>query len=438
MFKRLLASKEDPRCQTCFASGPCIRCRRVNRPLGKVTAQGPVCNSCYPYFQDARQCEVCGESSRKLSLLRTSEGEKKACPRCLRVDHRNCASCRKHRACVQVADGAWKCQKCLNFGEVACGSCSALMPAGLGKRCNACYWRERCAHGASQLVELLRVLRVREAFMAFAAWLPAQGSEQRAALALKKHVKFFELLDAAEQTPWNSEFLLRRFGTATLRRYELPMRWIQSEMGLVVSAADKVLEADTRRIRKAITAFPEGSVARELLASFVQELESRRNAGKITERSMRMALRPAVSLLATEDSAGLRIPGQAALDKYLGEVPGQRAAISTFLGFLRSKEVIDLQLPAKATATSSLARKALEKKLLALLDAHGNATRIAKQWVPLALRYFHYMTAKEATIVSAAASRNEKDGGLVLTYKDQDYWVPYELSALFGKSDFIS
>lgn len=48
MFKRLLASQDDARCQACVAAMPCIRCRNVGRPLGKRTPQGPVCKSCYP------------------------------------------------------------------------------------------------------------------------------------------------------------------------------------------------------------------------------------------------------------------------------------------------------------------------------------------------------------------------------------------------------
>lgn len=438
MFKRLLASDSDSRCQACTAAMPCIRCRRTGRPIGKITAQGPVCNACYKYFVEERPCGVCSKPSRVLNVLRTADGDKMVCPRCLRVDQHTCASCRKHRPCELTPEGRWQCRLCKELGEVACGSCSAPMAAGNGKRCQACYWTERCQRTAAQLMELLRTTRARNAFGAFVTWLTTQGSPQRAAMRLSKHVEFFEMLDGASDEEWTSEFLLKHFGTAALRRYELPVRWLQSHLGVALLAEDKEREADSLRVRKVIATMPAGTVAHNLLKEFEKELKDRCDAGRLTERSMRLAFRPAVALLATEDPQGERVPGQAALERYLAETPGQRAAMSTFIGFLKSSRGVELRIPAKPGPSSATERKALERQLASLLAPSLNTVEVAKRWMLLALRYFHHLSAKDAKTVCAGSTQQLSESGMVLTYQGQEYWIPRRINDGGGALSFVA
>ena len=430
MFKKLLANQETPRCQACVAAMPCVRCRRVGRPVGKITATGPACSSCASYFNDPRSCEVCSKPARVLNVLRTADGDKKACSRCLRVDHRTCSMCRKHRHCEPMSDGRWHCKLCREVGEVPCGTCGKLMPAGKGKRCDACYWLERCKRSASQLVELLKSPRVREAFLDFVAWLPSQGYVNKAAVGLRIHVRFFELMDAAGDEVWTGDFLLKKLGPAMLRKYELPMRWLQAERGLALEPQDKIREADNRRVRKAIATMPQGSVGRELLEAFEAELLRRRSAGKLSDRSMRLAFRPALVLLALEDADGSRVPSQATLERYLAKTPGQRAALSTFIGFLKANRGIDLRLPPKMSSNSLAERKALEKQITALMALTVKSGQVAKSWAPLALRYLHHMTPAQANEVVTRAVTRDEGNGTVLHCDGHDYWIPCDPSTL--------
>jgi hypothetical protein len=427
MFKRLLVAQDDPRCQACFASKPCIRCRRRDRPVGKLTEQGPVCNSCYSYFIEPSPCEVCNEPSRRLSVLRTADGDKKACPRCHRTNQHTCAFCRKHRLCEQTRDGRWRCRLCAEVGEVTCAICFAPMAAGNGKRCQACYWAERCERSAVQLVELLHSKRARDAFSAFATWLQTQGSAQRAALRLTRHAEFFVMLDGCSAEAWTSEFLLKRFGTATLRRYEMPVRWFHLHANIELPAQDKARDSDLRRVRTAVVMMPEGSLARELLEAFQRELERRRDTGKLTERSMRLAFRPAVALLAEEDPRGERVPGQAALERYLAATPGQRAAVSTFLGFLKARRGIELRLPTKPSAQ---VRQSLEKQIAALITSPVDADQTPNRWALLALRYFHHLSATDAKTIYKESKLHPGSGGTVFTFRGQGYWIPAEPTML--------
>ncbi|MCF8205849.1 MAG: hypothetical protein K9J82_12270 [Methylotenera sp.] len=297
------------------------------------------------------------------------------------------------------------------------------MPAGFGKRCSGCYWRERGERNAGQLVELLSTPRVRDAFLEFAAWLlgDEKGVERRTR-RLPEHVQFFVALDRSGDEPWTGEFLLKNFTTSELRRLELPVKWLQTRSGSALSVGAKSDAADLRRVREAVDRLPHGTRAREVADAFASELITRHAAGELSAKSARMALRPAVSLLEEEDPDGSRLPAQAALESYLGKVPGQRAAMSTFLGFLRAKHNLDLRLPPKQS--SSAARKTLEKQVAAMVQDQRPAAEVDKRWLLLALRYFHHLSAVDAKAIHATATRVDTVDGVELRLEKSVYWMP--------------
>lgn len=423
MFKRLLRSEERPQCQACLVAQPCVRCKRSGQPVGLITEYGPACESCRVYFLEPEPCEGCGTLSQRLSNATKADGVKRLCPQCATKHHRTCADCRRHRPCEAGADGKWRCKACSELGTVPCGTCTRPMPAGFGKRCSGCYWRERSDQNVRQLVERLSTPRVREAFLAFAAWLleDEKGIERRTR-RLPEHAQFFVALDQLGEEPWTGEFLLKKFSTGSLRRYELPVKWLETRSGSVLSETDKRDAADLRRVREAVNGLPTGTLARQVADAFAGELLKRHATGELSARAARMALRPAIALLEEEDPEGRRLPGQAALESYLGKVPGQRAAASTFLGFLRAKYDSDLRLPPKRSSTD--ARKALEKKIAALVQDQRPKAEVERQWILLALRYFHHLPAADAKAIHAAASRVDTANGVELRMGDSVYWLP--------------
>lgn len=423
MFKRLLALEENPRCQACVAAQPCIRCRRSGRPVGMITDYGPVCNSCRVHFVKPQPCQMCGEVTSRLTRVSTANGDKQACSSCATADHRSCSACGRHRPCQEVGGGVWQCRKCIELGQVPCNSCHALMPAGLGNRCQACYWQERCKHGVSQLTELMTGVRAREAFASFGSWLVSEGLAKRGTLRLRQHVEFFVVLDAAGDEDWTSAFLLKLFGTAALRSYELPVRWL-AQSGVELSDEDKAREADLRRVQKSAALVPAMTPAREVIDAFSDELLKRHAVGELTIRSVRLAMKPAAALLHLEDPLGRRLPGQPALDRYLRQVPGQRAAVSAFVSFLRANRGLELRIPSKPSAGSVEIRKSLEKQIAVLVAEVGDTPEVAKRWMSLALRYFHHLSVTEAKMVCAKATPVEVDEGIELSYEGRAYWIP--------------
>lgn len=425
MFRRLLASEPNARCLSCISAQPCVRCKRAGRPVGVITPSGPACNACRVYFVPEKGCEICGTPSRHISKLVTDEGDKKVCPACLRKTHHTCTSCRRFRACDEGADGRLRCKRCTELGQVSCVTCERSMPAGYGSRCEACYWRSRCNDQAKQLVELITRPRVRDAFLAFVPWvLKEDGRAQRTTQRLRTHADFFVTLDKLGDVSWTGALLLEHFGTTALRRYELPVRWLVLSQGIELKQEDKQREADRRRLREAPTKLPAGSLGRHVLGEFVDELMRRQLADSLTMRSARLAVRPAFLLLTAEDPDAVRLPSQEALARCLGQVPGQRAAISTFLGFLKSKYGLELLLPPKSTPNSASVRKALEKQMATIVLAQDPSDAQLKRWLPLAMRYFHRMSQKQAKEIIAASTIQSADSGWELRRGEVVYWLP--------------
>lgn len=424
MFSRLLISDPNAKCRKCVAGAPCVRCERAGRPLGLLTELGPVCNSCYPYFREEHTCATCGLGSRRLSRVETDTGPKLICQRCATAHHRTCAQCRRHRLCSEKASGEWVCKKCDALGEVACGECSSPMPAGRGARCDKCYWHARCQSVGDQHLELLSTPRAREGFAAYLEWAMAEVDHTRLTRALPRHVEFFEMLETLGEAPWTVDALLREFGTATLRKYELPMRWMSATQGVELSAEAKAQRAETDRSLALVEMAAAGSVGREIMLAFHARLSARVAAGVMRPKSMRLALRPAIAVLQIADPNWQSVPDQAALEKYLAETPGQRAACSTFLGFLKETRGVELTARAEKSPADSRRHKTLGEQLAALAREPLRADDFEQRWLLLALKYFQQLTDAKASKVLKQARVVRVDDGFEVKFEGQIFWIP--------------
>ncbi|MNI34128.1 hypothetical protein D3C73_881100 [compost metagenome] len=122
-------------------------------------------------------------------------------------------------------------------------------------------------------------------------------------------------------------------------------------------------------------------------------------------------------------------PDQDALDVYLAKAPGQRAAISGFVRYLREVHGAKIALPKVDLGRAQLQRrKRLESELLALMKEGGNDNEFKKKWLPVALAYFHGLNKRVGLMVKDA-DIIQVDGGLAITWNNDVYWLPYEFHA---------
>lgn len=420
---RLLVSDPAAHCRKCAAVRPCIRCHRSGRALGLILPQGPVCNACYVYFREPQRCSVCSQLVRKYS--RSVPDQAVVCLKCAGNDNKTCGVCRHHRRCTARSDGTWICRKCEREPYTICQGCQAPVEPGRNGRCEACYWQGRCKHKGEQLTEMFHLEPVRQAFASYMGWALRHTDAERLCLALTRHVEFFITLDQHPNAVWDEAFVLRVFGTGKLRKYELPTRWLQEQQALVLLPEAKQANAEIQTSRKLLQSLPAGSVAGAVLQAFFDELHARVEAEKIKPRSMRMALRPAVSLLRAASPECAAMPDQAALNDMLRRAPGQRAAVSTFLEFLKTRYSIELAAHQSAAHRLVHPREKLGAKLAEIAKSSRRDAKARRLWDVTALRYFHYLRKTQAQELVKTANRITSVGGDELQAGSQVFWLPH-------------
>ena len=200
--------------------------------------------------------------------------------------------------------------------------------------------------------------------------------------------------------------------------------------GLVVVDADtRETDSERRRIEAILNRLPAGSEAAVILGGYHATLRARGSAGKCTLRSVRLALSPAAGLLEMAAAGRGLPPGQRTLEAFLRQSPGQQAAVSSFVTYLRRAYGTDLAFPRRSARQRQKERRAkLLPELLAMMRDAGGTEAVDRRWLRIALQYFHDLPAR--------AGKNTADddvatdaGGITVRVKNQSYWIPWPKQA---------
>lgn len=422
----------DAICGKCERQGPCVRCGRAMDRIGLRTRHGPACNACAPHFREPAPCGSCGALSKHLTRVTRFGHALRLCPRCSRVDHGTCAWCRRYRLLADSDTGKRLCKRCRKEGQLPCPKCGNPMPAGCGNQCWDCYRGELadkrtkidCAAFSSRIMA--------GQFEAFGKWLKATRGPETAARKIHRFLPFFlEIEREWGVIPAYTE-LVSHFGAKRLRAVLLAVRWME-EAGIVKSDPDEMrADSDRRRIGAAIERFPERSLPRAILESYCAELDKRIEAGRSNVRSIRLATTPAARLLEETMGLGRKIPDQRALDAYLRQAPGQRAALAGFVAHLRKVHGATLVLPKRnPRAAQRKRRRKLKKELLALMRRRESCSQTDQSWIKLGLAYFHDVPMKVAAGVRLEDTVPDR-GGMSVRIANQRYWIPRREAHLFA------
>lgn len=428
---RLLKSDDKAVCRQCERNQPCVRCGDKEYAIGRITPYGPVCNACSVYFRkEIRPCPRCGKSSRFLCRSIKLGFEQEVCQVCRRIDHGTCALCHKNRELLEDSLGRMVCRKCQEKGFVLCPCCGEAMPAGMGARCENCYWRELLGKRIAMASEIFSLSNHSALFREFGEWLGNECGVKKAAITLNRYLPFFqELFSLGALTPEYSA-LLACFTTLGLRRNLLPMRFLGSTGKVEVDEVSKRNAADQVSIEKIISKFETGSRAREILDLYHLVLLKRLQMERIKWSSIRLALRPAASLLMATMENGHGWPTQKDLDGYLQKSPGQRATLSGFVCFLRDQFQVSLELPPKSLRKQSgpRQRKALEQELIGLMAGGAKDGAHQRKLIEVALRYFHRVPLREARKMAVEDQLVKiQGGGKAVLSERKHYWLPKTL-----------
>ncbi|WP_227487816.1 hypothetical protein [Acidithiobacillus sp. HP-11] len=298
------------------------------------------------------------------------------------------------------------------------------MPAGRIAECEACYWRGLLKKRIAMNQAAFSAQTMARHFEHYAAWLAATVGENKAAITLNKYLSFFLEMEKVWKDLPDYARLVAHFGAEGLRRVRLPMRWMQ-ETGLV-SKDDAVLRDDSekRQIEQLLKTLEGNTKGSRILKEYHDALMLKANSGKLRLRSVRLALTPARALLLEAQKMGLNFPSQKAVERYLGRVPGQRAALTGFVRFLHEMHSANIAIPQPMDGAVQKARQIkLEKELMAMMRDGDESDEFIRRWVSVGLAYFHGLPKNIGRNVALNLLENE-DEGIVIKFSGKSYWLP--------------
>ncbi|WP_461196980.1 hypothetical protein [Acinetobacter pittii] len=413
-------------CPKCENNRPCIRCQRVDYSIGKITKNGPVCNSCSVYFREFQACERCGCLSQKLSRISRFSDNLRVCPKCATRDHRTCPSCRRYRLLEEdVISGQMYCKKCLTSPSHLCLTCEQMIPAGRGDYCEVCSWHQVLERKVERLVNNLEDINLQQHFKNYIQWLEQRVGPHKASLFINKHINFFE--ETSElwrgQVPFYNEFLghLRSNG---LRKYVLPMQWLTQVHNLEIDLQAKEFCSELDQMNRLKKICLESSFNAQILQNYFDVLMNRVNEGTTTIRSARLAMKPASALMFQVNKSRFNLPRIWHVKHYLSHHPGQAAALTGFIIFLNQNYDTNLNFSfiKNSSFLKAVRHQKLEKAIIKLIRQAENSFDLLL-WVRLCLRYFHKLDVAHSKQIEQSMI-NEADDGLVVSFGNENFWVP--------------
>jgi len=299
------------------------------------------------------------------------------------------------------------------------------MPAGRGNCCWDCDWRGRLKKRIEINRNAFAVPAMAAHFDAFGRWLGDEVGVNKAALTINRYVPFFMEIEKRWGHVPDYRALVEHFGTDGLRKVLLPVRWLEATSLTVVDEATKQNARDTRRIAATLARFAEDSREYALLAGYHQLLETRHAAGRTSLRAIKSALIPAGALIAEAASREQLPPDQKTLDAYLGGAPGQLAAVTGFVNYLREHHGAALAVsPIDPRRAESRRREVLERDVARLLERREDGENIESRWLVLALCLLHDVGRQRGRVIARAASIERQEDGFHLSRDGSTYYVP--------------
>lgn len=426
-FARLPKNDEQAICNECIKQQPCIRCNQQGKPIGKLTEYGAVCNSCSVYFRPIEPCERCNTPSQTLTRISRFNDDLRVCPKCATRDYETCPSCHKYRL-LEIDEHEDKlCKKCKTVEKKSCLNCSLMIAPGCGELCDECYWNKNLNNKLERNKILFENQFLKDKYIEYVEWLNQSIGVHKAALNINKHTDFF----LKTESLWINSIptylsLLQLLRTTGLRKFELVMRWLNEVHLVSVESKFKNLCSEIDQIEKLIDGLESNPIGQEVLNAYKNRMLFKVKSGTTSMRSVRLAIKPATSLIHYVFSIGVSLPSTAHVKAYLTKYPGQAATLTGFINFLNEQYDTDIDYLTlkKSNFIIKTRKRKLEQELLQMLSSVHEIDTIV--WVKKGLQLFHNMGYRESLAVKAEMIVEVQDGYEIF-FKDQNYWLPKKL-----------
>ena len=373
--RKIYYSQRPPICKFCQVKNiPCIRCKKTQYTNGKITEYGPVCNVCAKYYTQYRKCSVCKQNDKPTSNRTLVDGSQKLlCQKCHSKTLPVCCSCgyRKMPFSYQL-DQKPLCKTCSIEVTRNCKICGDKFPAGFGHICSDCHYKNALVKKATFISEAMSQ-HTAQHFINFSYWLKLRRGVLFTSTHIQNYQKYFFQIDKLsvqfDRLP-NYEELLATFPHATQGKNLLVHLYFESAGVLKIDKAIKDKYANLNLIQKYLNTFKKDDYRSTLLQSYYEKLLQKFKAKRITFRSIRLALTPALKFLQYCDYFKNETPNMYILEGYLWIYPGQRSSLTEFTNFLSKQFSYEMKIsmiPQAKLEKAHESQELLQQRLIKIL-----------------------------------------------------------------------
>ena len=335
---------------------------------------------------------------------------------------KSCDLCHKYRELIDTEQGRI-CKKCDDFGEIPCMSCSKLMPAGMGKQCQDCYWLKRLLHETELNTYLLTSKEMKKAYSNFIEWFVDCKGSMVAALKHNKFIYFFIRCDEVWHKIPSYESLVQEFKPNGLREHLTVLRWLILTEQVTVDFSAKEQIAEQERILSLLAKFDgkEPLCIQKYYDFLGRKLLNR----KTSLKSVRLALQPAVGLCIEHKIKKSNTPTQDHINVYLLAKHGQYSALYGFVTFLNKEYKLDLvcNKPSRENV-QKLKKRELEQNIIELYNKPKPLPLTDRlKWLQLSMAYFHQVDIQLKTLKTLDIQLCDEDM-LTIAFNGKEYFLP--------------
>lgn len=433
----IFSELEVPICKKCqLIDKPCIRCHKVEYTPGKVTEEGPVCNSCSKYFREPKKCEVCHKKTIDTSN-RTMENKevKLICTRCYRKTLPICSRCSKQRKAYTFSLDRKKpiCKICSIEDLRTCQQCNKEFPAGMGRLCRDCSYSNTLNRKTKFVANSLSGY-FSDVFMEFSTWLVKRRGVEFSAIHIDKYFPYFLELDKLAQMlncmPTYKD-IVSDFTVAATRKNLLVTLFFEDIDLIKVDKEIKEEHANLDMIERYLAVFEEDILFHKIIKTYSDQLFEKLEQKRTSIRSVRLALTPACKYLEYCTKFGTMSVTQSALEGYLWCYPGQRSALTGFINFLRSKYGVDLNMETIQEVILITPREShqyLKQKFIDILRGHELVDAKKEMFLRNSIEYLHEVQIPNNIYLSMNMIKRNKNKDAYLHVANQKFFLPTEVT----------
>ena len=433
MKRKIYYALKIPICKFCQVKNkPCIRCKKTDYIPGAITKHGAICNSCAKYYRDNKICSNCKVKNTTVSNRTLLDGTRKLlCQKCYNKTLPTCSSCRYRRKPYSylISNKKPLCKICSTEVDRKCKICNNAIPAGWGNICSECS-NQKTLNKKVDFIRKTLSSQIAIYFYEFSIWLKAR----RGVLFTANHIQNYQVYfyDINKLYTQNNKMptykkLLTYFPKATSNKYRLVNSFLAEKNLIHIDRKLKEEFADYNLIEKYLNVFNKNDYRYKIIQDYYRRLKVKLSVGKITIKSLRLALTPAIKYLKYCGNFPNLKPNTYSLEGYLWCSPGQKSSITEFVNFLQKNYNFKISIKDIAKPTLTTVRESqgiMKQRLIKFLRNQEEISIHKNYFLKVLFGCFHRIYIPDNIFIDIKTIKKKNKQDYYIRLCREDFYMP--------------